>query len=298
MKYFIGLLLFFFFNSTVFAVPALQDVDKQAQEAAKIGSTDEMATISKPTESKPWEEARKKAEKSNSPEDWYEYAEYLGYIGGGYKEAIPWYEKSASQGNPYAKIAMAEFKFSKIQPGTPEDIELQKKLCPEILSITDKLQSNNSPQDAYNLASLYEGGICVKEDAKKAFDLNLYAAKNNIGPAQLRTARNYREQNNAEQMLYWYEKALANGIPAASYELAEAYFNGDVVEKNPKKAMEYVQKAIDTDSVQAFAAVGHAFLKGSRGFPTDEARGRALLEKAAERGHIPSQKLLQKLKNK
>ena len=60
--------------------------------------------------------------------------------------------------------------------------------------------------------------------------------------------------------LKWYHRAVEAGSGDAAFALGRCYKDGDGVEKDMEKAMEYFQKSAELDFVLAFAVIGHLLI--------------------------------------
>ncbi len=92
-------------------------------------------------------------------------------------------------------------------------IKFEEKDWQTIHELLKRAADQDHPNAAYNLAVMYQKGDGV--------------------------------ETNAEQTIYWYEKAAKAGFPNAQYNLGMIYFEGKLVEKDEKKARAYWQLAAD-----------------------------------------------------
>jgi TPR repeat protein len=94
----------------------------------------------------------------------------------------------------------------------------------------------------------------------------------------------------AATAVYWFERAAAQGLAEAQYEMGERYAWGDGVRENSRKAIEWYRKAADQGMVEAFDAIGFVYsMSTDDRFPRDPREALRWRSKAADLGHFPSQ---------
>lgn len=241
---------------------------------------------------------RKAAEAGNAA-DQYKYADELAWSGMYGKEAREWYEKAASQGNACAKVSLVRHQIGDAGRDARKIKELQSRLCPDLKPSIEELEKDKSAEAAYNLADLYEAGICVKRDEKKGREYLEKASRENHDRAQFMLANELRRSNDSTgRFLELYEKSFKNGFPIAGIELAGCYFSGRGTEKNEAKADEVVKQLLELKDSGVTGIVGLAFYRGRMGFPENQERGKKLLGEAAESGNAQAEKFLKKLTGK
>ncbi len=82
--------------------------------------------------------------------------------------------------------------------------------------------------------------------------------------------------------------AALGGDPAAAFEIARRFLNGEGVAPNPGRAAQWYAYAVDRGSVPAAYRLGALYEKGVDGVPRDLAKARALYERAANAGNVAS----------
>jgi TPR repeat protein len=92
------------------------------------------------------------------------------------------------------------------------------------------------PAAAYELGVLFEGGLGVPRDYRRAASLYELAARagrpdamNNLGAL---FARGMGVEQDFESAVFWYREAAALGLPSAMANLGSAYYRGRGVAKN------------------------------------------------------------------
>lgn len=84
---------------------------------------------------------------------------------------------------------------------------------------------------------------------------------------------------------------LAKNNPAALVKLGDMYMEGQGVEKNEKKGVDYYKKALKKNDLEAMYKLSNAYLTG-KGIKEDTSEGLRLLREAAEKGNVNAQKQL------
>lgn len=100
----------------------------------------------------------------------------------------------------------------------------------EIFKIALEDAQNGSVEAQEAVGYMYEIGIIVKQDYKKAVE--------------------------------WYEKAAIKGLPQAQYNLGFMYYNSQGVRQNYKKALEWYKKAASQGYSSAQNNIGFMYDNG------------------------------------
>ena len=90
-------------------------------------------------------------------------------------------------------------------------------------------------------------------DDQYALEQEMKRANNGNGEAMCRVGG--LEQDKAEG-LKWYHRAVEAGSGSAAYNVGVIYLNGDAVEKDHERALEYFQKAAELGFIPAFRIIG------------------------------------------
>ena len=133
----------------------------------------------------------------------------------------------------------------------------------EAYNLVKKSSDINCARGQNLLGIMYQKGIYVPKDDKKAFDL--------------------------------YEKAAAQKLPTAFYNIACCYFNGIGVPKDEKEELKYLEEAAVKGLPHAQFALGRFYYNGAKFIKKDTGRGVEWLTLAAEQGLPDAQYELSKL---
>lgn len=99
-----------------------------------------------------------------------------------------------------------------------------------------------------NLGYMYDNGLGVRKNSKKAFELYKKAAEMGDDHSMRVLASKYQLGQGCEKdvtmAIRWYKKALAKGNMQVGFKLGDIYLNGEDVEIDSDLAVEYYEKAI------------------------------------------------------
>lgn len=233
--------------------------------------------------------AKDGASASSEAEALFKKAEEMewGNAGGSTKEIDQAYEKAALAGNPYAILYITHIK--KFYAAEKNEEELKNVWCPkarEFVEVCEKDQKIKGSETPYQLALYYSNGACVPRDRAKSLGYAMMAARNGSAKAMGNFGKIERSfLKNPEAAFTWFEKAANADSLLGKVYLAGCYFGGLGVAKDDKKANEIADQVAASNNMNAIHMMALKFLDGEDSFPKDEARGRALLEKAAANGH-------------
>ena len=97
-------------------------------------------------------------------------------------------------------------------------------------------------------------------------------------------------------------KSLEMGAQLLDFECAckigFIYMKGELVEKDWKKAMEYLRLCYSIGDVRAADLIGEMYLEGGEGVEKNEKKAKEIFEWAARKGSEASKQFLEKMKNK
>ena len=102
--------------------------------------------------------------------------------------------------------------------------------------------------------------------------------------SQYALGRLLETQKRAEEAVTWYEKAAAQGNPAAAYRLGKLYLQGELVSKDVPKALEYLTASAGQGSPFAQYILGKLYLMG-KDVEQDREKAYRWFEMAAEQGN-------------
>lgn len=209
-------------------------------------------------------------------------------------EAEEWFQKSAEENNPWAQYILDD--------DDDENLEYEERLEEANRAMDLYLCSYNGGE--WEKFAMYEAGMCfrygkgVKPRANTAFELFKKATSFKCPKAQYELGLCYKDkigENLFEpeiQALYHFSIA-SRDVPEAYYELAYAYYYGDYVVKDYKKAVKYLGYAISVEHPPAFCLLGNCYLYGY-GVEKDEKRAVELFIQAVDLGNVDACKALAK----
>lgn len=227
------------------------------------------------------------------------FAEYsIGYLyfnGEGveqsYEEAFKWYKKSAENGFAAAQHALAY--LYKVGDGCEESVvkayywleeaaennfedsfyvlgesyfegvyvDLNYKKAYKYLS---KAADNNDENAIESLGDMYYFGFYVDEDKNKAY--KLYKESINLGNTDLyyKLGKIYEDEGKYKSAINYYKKGHESGDTRATQKLGVMYYNGEFVEKDVRKSLEYMNIASKENAPHALYVMGIANLSTNK----------------------------------
>lgn len=148
------------------------------------------------------------------------------------------------------------------------------------------------------IGDMYYNGIYLDEDREKAFShYNRSIDEGNI-KIYYKLGKIYEEEDNIEMALLNYLKGHNNGELKSTQRLGIMYYNGEGVEKDEEKALQYMEKAIEGEDPHSIYVIGVIYLN------KDREKGVEYLKKAYKKGSqyaaeiLASEYLLELLNNK
>jgi len=188
--------------------------------------------------------------------------------------ARAWLEKAAAQEDPYALYALGR---------AMEESEGQAIADPvRAADLYRRAAQLGHPIAALRYGLALNDGIGVRKNPAQAQQWLIYAEKSGIPeaalamgdmaartPASRDKAANEKAVRNA---ITWYEAAAQAGVPSAQFKLANAYFAGAGVTRDPQQALQWYQRAAAQGQPEAQHALG-IFLTGGLAGPPDAVEG-------------------------
>jgi len=121
----------------------------------------------------------------------------------------------------------------------------------------------------YDLARLSDYADASPEDQDQANALLLKAANQEFPPAMYELGRRYRDgsfglQRDLAEGYRWMIKAAESGSVPAMVATADALYHGQGVAQNPRRAVEWAERAADAGSDDAKFNLGWYYYRGSR----------------------------------
>jgi uncharacterized protein len=154
----------------------------------------------------------------------------------------------------------------------------------------------------FPLSDLYERGVGVPRDLKKADELLRQAAELGVPQAQLRIARHYLTgasghafPQDYRMALGWFKRAAGHGIAEAQYEVGVRYEQNEGVDApDMAVAIESYLGAAEAGFAPAQHRLGQIYLYG-QGVNQNLREARRWFSAAAQQGHAAAARHLQKL---
>jgi len=203
-----------------------------------------------------------------------------------YLEAFHYYEKSARNGNPYAKAALVTFYINDRDGQWHEDVA--KKYALESQQFIKRQADKGDSGAQYLLAKWYQSGIFVDANMLEAFKLIRSAAEQGNAKAEFQLGYYYAYgkgvDQNLSKALYWYEKASSNGIVLADVNIGYLYEESRGKYRDIEKAVDYYRKAEKLGNNRARLYLGKVYLYG-RGVKKDKEKAKTYFIQALEAGH-------------
>jgi TPR repeat protein len=183
--------------------------------------------------------------------------------------ARAWLEKAAATGDPQAIYTL----------GRAMD-ESTEQIAPDPVRAADLYR--RAAEMGHVLAGLRYGlalseGVGIKRDAAAAQKWLVQARDNGVPEAALAlgdmAARTPASRDKAmnertvQSAVSWYQVAAQAGVPSAQFKLANAYFSGVGVARDPVQAMQWYNRAAQQGLPQAQHALGIMLMGGVTGAP-------------------------------
>jgi TPR repeat protein len=209
--------------------------------------------------------------------------------------ARAWLEKAAASGDPQALYTL----------GRAMD-EGSEQIAPDPVRAADLYR--RAAEKGHVLAGLRYGlalseGIGIKRDVAAAQKWLVQARDNGVPEAALAmgdmAARTPASRDKAanertvQTAVSWYEVAAQGGVPSAQFKLANAYFSGVGVARDPMQAMLWYSRAAQQGLPQAQHALGIMLMGGVNGAP-DQIEGYKWLLLAEKGGNPDSRSVRDK----
>ena len=228
--------------------------------------------------------------------------------------ALAWKARNIFRGNHgFSKDeAEAQKIFHEIEPqlrkmGLNKEEDAMGSLCRTLATMDPKTRGQEAfelakknaidgkPSDWSNLAWLFEDGIGVAKDYKKALEWYRKGAEQGDVSATRSVGWCYATGNGVakdeKEAVKWYEMAAERGDGWSQNKLGNCYAEGIGVEKDYKKALEWFQKGAEQGDGSATGNVGWCYETGN-GVPKDEKEAVKWYTKSAEQGDSAGQRLL------
>lgn len=170
-------------------------------------------------------------------------------------KAIEWLEKSSVQGNPIAKMLIADY--------TDNPDSLYKEACKGL-----EIRAREGDAAAqYYLAECYSSGDGVEKNDKEALKWYTLSANKGYSNAQRVLAMLYINgyggvKQSKSEAIKWYKLAAQNGNDEAQYYIACYYYDGDGVPKSYTEAAKWYRRAAEQGYAKAQNELGECYYFG------------------------------------
>lgn len=161
------------------------------------------------------------------------------------------------------------------------------------------LAKNDDDKAQFNVALIYENGLGVSQDLKRAKQWYEKSAKQGNAQAQFNLAKLYYALSNEDihaykKSKYWYEKSTELGFKYAYNNLAVFYLKGLSVKKDTQKAFELLKQGAQKGDSTAQINVALLYAWGE-GVVQDKMKAYENLQKALQSGKSEASQYLDKL---
>lgn len=144
-----------------------------------------------------------------------------------------------------------------------------------------------------NLGTIYVNGMGVEKDLKKGIAFMRAAAEKGDAVSQYNLGKLYESgagefvEKDKKKALEWLKKSADNDYPAAQRVVGEYYLLGDYTPKDVDAAIKYFEKATKAGDDLAKVNLGVFYLKGT-GVEKDTEKGLAMLKEIVSKPYVPS----------
>ena len=161
--------------------------------------------------------------------------------------------------------------------------------------------AEGDPAAMFKCGYMSENGIGTRIDVPASIGMFRQAALRGVPEAAFQMANLAycgKIPGGRAECISWYEKCAELGYPAASFNMATMYLEGDGVEKDPAKAFElYKIVADETNDADALFILGRMYLEGD-GVEKDLAKAFEFIGRAADAGDEIAMQLIQNLRRR
>lgn len=154
----------------------------------------------------------------------------------------------------------------------------------EQVQMLERLWEGGFPAAAHQLGKCWRDGLGVFPDDEQAELWFRRGAEAGYDFSQYALGRLLETQKRTEEAVAWYEKAAAQGNPAAACRLGKLYLQGEQVPKDVTKALEYLTASAGQGSPFAQYILGKLYLMG-KDVEQDREEAYRWFEMAAEQGN-------------
>lgn len=203
------------------------------------------------------------------------------------KEVDALYEQAAKAGSAAAKMMQAQTRLAMSDPKAKNFKKQSEQLCGEMAAIAKKWADTDDADQNFHLARYYALPMCQTRDLKKSRMLMQKAAEGGNAKAQYYMGHMLLKKD-GKGAFDWLDKAAKQDFPQAMANQGACYLLGLDVEKNQKKGMELIDKALASGNPNACYDIAIWYLEGEGGLPKDMDKAREILTELAENGYEPA----------
>jgi TPR repeat protein len=210
-------------------------------------------------------------------------------------QARAWLEKAAANGDPYALYALGRA-MGESSPTANADLVRSAALYRQAAE-------KGHPLAALRYGMVLADGTAVKRDPVTAQRWLIHANDSGVPEAALAladmAARTPASRDKAlnekilRSAITWYEVAARAGVPSAQFKLANAYYAGAGVARDPSQAQLWYGRAAQQGQIEAQNAMGIMLIGGAAG-ASDPVEGYKWLLLAERGGHPESRAIREK----
>lgn len=215
-------------------------------------------------------------------------------------QARSWLEKAAAgQDDAYALYALGRAMDDSLGQATADPVRAA--------DLYRRAAQLGHPLAALRYGLALNEGVGVRKDPTLAQQWLIYAEKSGVPEAALamgdlaaRTPASRDKAANEKAVraaITWYQAAAQAGVASAQFKLANAYFAGAGVTRDPQQAQQWYARAAAQGQPEAEHALG-IFLTGGLAGPPDAVEGYKWLLLADRAGHADSRSVREKAAEK
>lgn len=234
--------------------------------------------------------------KSADADSLYQKAEKLEwYTKNKMKEVDGLYEQAARAGSDAAKMMRG---YNTLAMADPEAKNFKKRadqICDEMDAVAKKWADTEDADQNFHLARYYILRACKTRNLNKSRELMQKAAEAGNAKAQYYMGRMLLKKD-GKAAFDWFSKAAKQEFPQAIANQGVCYLLGLDVEKNQKKGMALIDKALASGNPNACYDIAIWYLQGEAGLPQDLPKAREILTSLAKSGYEPAMLPLEDIK--
>jgi TPR repeat protein len=205
-------------------------------------------------------------------------------------QAFCWFEKSASQNNPYGQFLLGLC----YERNWGINIYNLKQIIRERHAFSCYLKSaaQGNASGQYSLGRCYESGLGVKQDLQQAFNWYQKSAMQGDASGQYSLGRCYESglgvKQDLQQAFDWFEKSAMQGNASGQYSLGRCYDTGQGVKQDLQQAFNWYERSAMQDDAYGQYGLGLCYEWG-QGVKQDLQQAFNWYQKSAMQGNASGQ---------